>query len=155
MRIFKVEDREQAEKAAINEMFLNKKLKSDKKFENEFEEESDEKSDEEFDKESDKKSDKESDNKSNDKSGQNNQAKIGLTAICSIVYTREKLIRSLNGKVVVPKQWWSIDKIITTLTYHQKDKRLQSLYRRFKRFAFNTLLKESDKLSGQLPGALT
>ncbi len=128
-------------------MFLNKELESDKESEDEFEEESDKESDEE----SDDKSDEEFD----DEVGQNNQARIGLTATCSIIHARKKLIRILNGEVVVPKQQWDIDKILTTLTYHRKDKRLQSSYQRFKRFAFNTLLKKSDKSSGQLLGALT
>lgn len=139
----------------MNEMLLNKELESNKESENEFEEETDEKSDEEFDEESDNESDDISDNESNNKSGQNNQVRMGLTAICSTIHAREKLVKILNGETVIPKQRWAIDKIFTTLTYHQKDKRLQSLYPRFKTFVFNTLLKESDKLSTQLPDALT
>ena len=79
----------------------------------------------------------------------------GLIATSSTSYAREKLIRILNGDVLVPKQRWGIDKILATLTYHRKDKRLRLFYRQFKQFAFCTLLQESDRTSGQLPGALT
>lgn len=103
-------------------MFLNKELEFDKKSEDEFEEGSDEKSDEESDNESDEESneesDEESDKESEDKSRQNNEARVGLTATCSTIYAREKLVRILNGKTVIPKQRWGIDKILATLTYY-------------------------------------
>lgn len=151
--------REKAEEVAVNEIFLNEELGFKNESEDEFEKESDKKSDKEFNEKSDDKSDKKSDNKSDweldDKSEQNNQARLGLTATHSTIYTRKKLVKILNGEAVVPKQQWDIDKILISLTYYQKDKRLQSLYQRFKRFAFNSLLKEFDKLSDQLPGILT
>lgn len=109
--------RKQAEKAIINEMFLNEELESDKESEEEFEEEADEESDEKSDEESDEKSNEKSDEESNenfdnksdekfeDKSGQNNQARVSLIATCSIIHAREKLVRIVNGEVVVSKQW--------------------------------------------------
>lgn len=74
---------------------------------------------------------------------------------CSTNYAREKLVRILNGDVVVPKQRWGIDRILATLTYHRKDQRLRSSYRQFKQFAYQTLFEESDASSGQFPHALT
>ena len=151
--------REQAEEAAANKMFLNKKLESEKESEEEFDEESVKESNKESDNmsddKSDEESDEESDDKPDDKSEQNNKARVDLTATCSTVHAREKLVRILNSKAMVPKQRWDIDRILTTLTFHQKNKRLRSLYRKFKKFAFSTLLEESDKSSGQLPGALS
>lgn len=81
-------------------MFLNEELRFDKKLNEESVEESDEKSDDKSDDESDKKSD----DKLNDESEQNNQVKVDLTATCSTIYSREKLIKILNGKVLIPKQ---------------------------------------------------
>lgn len=151
--------REQAEEAAANEMFLNKKLKSEKESDKEFDKESVEESDEESDNMSDdtfdEESDEKSDDKPDDKSEQNNKARVGLTATCSTIHAREKLVGILNREAMLPKHRWGIDRILTTLTFHRKDKRLRSSYRKFKKFAFSTLLEESDKSSGQLPGALS
>ena len=38
-------------------------------------------------------------------------------------YTREKLVRILNGDTPVPKQRWGMHRILATLTYHRKDPR--------------------------------
>lgn len=136
-------------------MFLDQDLESDNKSNDEFDDESDDKSDNE----SDDKSDNKSNDKSNKTSDQNNKgpARTGFIPACSTTYAREKLVRILSGEAVVPKQRWGIDKILITLTYHRKDKRLSSLYQKFKRFAFSTLLQESNKslASGRLPDALT
>lgn len=59
---------------------------------------------------------------------------------CNSSYAREKLIKILKGEVVVPKQRWGIDRILATLSYQRKDPRLRSSYRRFKQFAYHTLL---------------
>ena len=126
--------KEQAEKAAANEMFLNKELE----FDEESDEESIEKFDKKFDDESNNGFNEESNDKPDDESEQNNQARVGLTAICSTIHARKKLVRIFNGEVMVPKQQWDINRIFTTLTYHQKNKRLQSSYWRFTRFAFST-----------------
>lgn len=146
---------EQAAEAAANQVFLDQDLESDNESDDEFDDESDDESDNESDDKSDDKSDDESDKTSD----QNNKgpARTGFIPACSTTYAREKLVRILSGEAVVPKQRWGIDKILTTLTYHRKDKRLSSSYRKFKRFAFSTLLQESDKssASGRLPGALT
>lgn len=89
--------REQAEKTAANEMFLNKKLESEEESNEEFDKESVEECDEESDNMSDDKSHEESDEKSDDKpddkSEQNNKARVDLTAICSTIHAREKLVR--------------------------------------------------------------
>ena len=99
--------KEQAEEAAANEMFLNKKLESEEESDKEFDKESIEESNEESnniaDNKSDKESDKKSDDKPNNKSEQNNKARVGLTATCSIIHTKKKLVRILNDKTIVPK----------------------------------------------------
>lgn len=114
--------REQAEEVAANEMFLNKELESEEESDEEFDEESveefDEESDNKSDDKSDEESDEESDDKSDDESEQNNKARVGLTATCSTIHARKKLVRILNGKTIVPKQRWGIDRIFTTLTFH-------------------------------------
>lgn len=83
------------------------------------------------------------------------QSQNGLLSSCHTNYAREKLVQILNGEVLLPKQRWGIDRILATLTYHRKDKRLHSSYRQFKQFAYYTIFKEADKSSGQLPGVLT
>ncbi len=122
------------------------------------------KSDNESNEESDEESDEESEDKSDDKSGKvsdkvsdKGPARVGFIPACSTTYAREKLVRILSREVVMTKQQWDIDRILTTLTYYWKDKQLSSLYQKFKRFAFSTLLQESDKASasGQLSRVLT
>lgn len=102
--------REQAKETAANKILLNKKLESkekfDKEFDKEFVKESNKESDNMSDDKSDKKFNEKSDNKSNDKSKQNNKAKVGLTATCSTIYTREKLVRIWSSKAIVSKQQW-------------------------------------------------
>lgn len=99
--------REQEKEAVANEMFLNQKFKYKEKFNEKFDGESIEKSDQESDNKSNNKSDKKYDKKSNDKADdkfkQNNKAKVDLTAIYSIIYTRKKPIRILNEKAMIPK----------------------------------------------------
>lgn len=147
--------------------------KSNNKSDEESDDESDGQPNDEYDDKSDNESnskefdeefDEESDNKSDDKSGKvsdkvsdKSPARARFIPACSTTYAREKLVRILNGEVVVPKQQWGIDRIFTTLTYHRKDKWLSSSYRKYKKFAFNTLLRESDKTStsGRLSGTLT
>ncbi len=126
---------EQVAEAENNQLFLDQDLDSD----DESDDESDEKSDDESDDES----------SASSKASEQNQGpvKVDMIATCRTIYAREKLVRILNGEVVVPKQRWGIDRILTTLTYHRKDKRLSSSYRKFKKFAFSTLLRESDKSS--------
>ena len=38
-------------------------------------------------------------------------------------YAKEKLVKILAGEVPIPKQRWSLRKILATLLYHRKDKR--------------------------------
>lgn len=68
-------------------------------------------------------------------------------------YAKEKLIRILSGQVVIPQQHWGLDKILMTLVYHRKDKRLQTPFRQFKKFAYETMLVES-RSSGPWSSAL-
>ena len=74
---------------------------------------------------------------------------------CKTTHAKEKLVRILSGEAKVPKQWWGIERILATLTYHREDKRLRSAYRQFKRFAYKTMLEESDKSEGRWPTLLT
>lgn len=88
-------------------MSLNKELEfeeeSNKEFDGKSVEESDKESDNKSDDKSDKKSDKESDDKPNNEFEQNNKARVGLTATCSTIHTRKKLVRILNSKAMIPK----------------------------------------------------
>lgn len=43
-------------------------------------------------------------------------------------YTKEKLVQILGEEQFIPKQCWGFTKILTTLVYHQKDKRLCIAY---------------------------
>lgn len=89
-------------------MFLNDKLESEEKFEGEFDEESIKKSNEEFDNKFDDKShkkfDEKSDDKPDDKSKQNNKTRVDLTATYNTIHNKKKLVKILNGKVIVLKQ---------------------------------------------------
>lgn len=100
--------KKQAKEVAANEIFLNKELKSEEESDNEFDKESVEKFDEEFDNKSDDNSDEKSDkkfvDKPNDKSEQNNKARVDLITTYSTIHARKKLVKILNGKVIVPKQ---------------------------------------------------
>lgn len=69
-------------------------------------------------------------------------------------HAKEKLIRILEGDILIPKQRWGFNKILATLTYHRKDKRLRTAYRQFCTFAYHTLTFESGK-GGQWPKALS
>lgn len=66
----------------------------------------------------------------------------------------KKLIRILQGDALIPKQRWSLRKILATLVYHRKDPELQSFYRQFKAFSYQTMMSETRKACCW-PGALT
>lgn len=73
---------------------------------------------------------------------------------CSSTYALEKLIRILNGEAYVPRQRWSIDRILATLVTHRNEPRLSTANRQFKRFPYQTMIIETDKSFGRWPGAL-
>ena len=49
---------------------------------------------------------------------------------------KNKLIRILEGNALIPKQRWSLCKILATLVYHQKDEKLCSYLQEFRSFAY-------------------
>ena len=57
---------------------------------------------------------------------------------------KEKLIRILAGDVTIPKQRWSLCRILVTLVYHWKDLRLCSAFCQFSQFAYQTMMTESE-----------
>lgn len=63
-------------------------------------------------------------------------------------YAKEKLVKILAREVPIPKQRWSLCKILATLLYHRKDKRLCSAFRQFKAFAYQTMMTESEDADG-------
>lgn len=65
---------------------------------------------------------------------------------CRTPNARLKLIQILKDDAVVPKSW-GMEKMLATLVYHQKDKNLHTLYRQFKQFAYETMLKKSNSQS--------
>ena len=67
---------------------------------------------------------------------------------------KEKLIRILAGDVTIPKQRWSLRRILATLVYHRKDPRLCSAFRQFSQFAYQTIMTESEPKM-RWPGSLS
>lgn len=51
-------------------------------------------------------------------------------------YAKEKLVRILNGQLLILQQRWGIEKILKTLVHYRKDKYLQSTYCQFKKFSY-------------------
>lgn len=72
---------------------------------------------------------------------------------CNTENAELKLIRSLKVEVLVLKQRWRLEKNLATLVYHMKCQHLCTLYRQFKRFAYQTTSEETDQLAGPWPGA--
>lgn len=70
------------------------------------------------------KTDNESNNKSDEKFDkvfdQNNTplARTVFILAYNITYNRKKLVRILSREIVLPKQQWGINSILTTLTYY-------------------------------------
>lgn len=46
-------------------------------------------------------------------------------------YVKEKLVQILEGEVLIPKQRWSLCKILATLVFHWNDLHLCSAFRQF------------------------
>lgn len=67
---------------------------------------------------------------------------------------KEKLVWILNGKTLIPKQRWGIDKILATLVAHRDDKRLCITFILFRVFAYITIMRKSDHVKGQWSKAL-
>lgn len=51
-------------------------------------------------------------------------------------YAKEKLIKILVEEVLIPKQRWSLCKMLARLVYYQKNPRLCSAFCQFKSFAY-------------------
>ena len=69
-------------------------------------------------------------------------------------YAKKKLVKILAREVSILKQQWSFYKILTTLLYHQKDKRLCSAFWQFKAFHYQTLMTELEDTDGQWSSSL-
>ena len=69
------------------------------------------------------------------------------------IHAKNKLIQIFAGDSLIPKQRWSLRKILATLLYHRKDEKLCSHFRQFRSFAYQTMMTESAK-GGRWPGAL-
>lgn len=54
----------------------------------------------------------------------------------------------------IPRQRWEIGRILATLIHHHEDKKLRSAYRQFQKFAYQTLLVESEQSTGRWPAVL-
>lgn len=76
-------------------------------------------------------------------------------AISSTTHAKQKLVRILRGNICIPRQRWGLDKILKTLVIHRKDPQLRTAYRQFRTFAYQTMMKETDKEIGCWPGVLT
>lgn len=70
------------------------------------------------------------------------------------IKAQNKLIKILRGEALIPKQRWSLCKILATLTYHQKDGNLRLAYQQFRSFAYQSIMAESIE-GGHWPDALT
>ncbi|MCJ1464122.1 hypothetical protein MMC07_002735, partial [Pseudocyphellaria aurata] len=68
-------------------------------------------------------------------------------------FAKEKLIEILNGDALVPKQRWSLRKILATLMHHRTDKRLWRPFGQLRGFFCETMMKETRR-DGRWPGAL-
>lgn len=67
--------------------------------------------------------------------------------------SKEKLIRVLRGEEMLLQNRWGMDRILAILVHHRDDKRLNTAYRQFRRFAYYTIMIESRK-DGRWPKAL-
>ena len=68
-------------------------------------------------------------------------------------HAKEKLIKILAEEVLIPKQRWSLCKMLATLVYYRIDPRLCSAFRQFQSFAYQTIMTESEH-GGRWPGFL-
>lgn len=76
-------------------------------------------------------------------------------AISSTTHAKQKLVRILRGDIYIPRQRWELDKILKTLVIHRKDPQLRTAYRQFRTFAYQTMMKETDKEIRCWPSVLT
>lgn len=124
---FDIDEEESVGEAAANRAFLDKNLESDWDSDSDSESVNNPEADQ-----------PESHDSLSSKGSKASTRLKSLVATSSTSYAREKLIRILNGDILIPKQRWGMDRILASLTYHRKDKRLRLFYRQFKLFAFRT-----------------
>lgn len=76
-------------------------------------------------------------------------------AISSTIHAKQKLVQILRGDICIPRQRWGLDKILKTLVIHQKDPQLRTSYWQFRTFAYQTMMKETNKEIEYWLGVLT
>lgn len=75
----------------------------------------------------------EEENECEDDEGKRSSSWIDLG---NTLYAKEKFIQILTGEALVPKQRWSLCKILATLVYHPNDPHLRIAFCQFHSFAF-------------------
>lgn len=61
-----------------------------------------------------------------------------------LLHAKEKLIQILAEEVLIPKQRWSLCKILAMLVFYQNNLRLCPAFHQFQFFAFQTMLPKSE-----------
>lgn len=62
---------------------------------------------------------------------------------CTTENAKLKFIQILKIEILVPKQRWSLEKMLVTLVCHRKNLRLYASYCQFRQFAYQTIMQES------------
>ena len=60
-------------------------------------------------------------------------------------YAKKKLVKILAGDLPIPKQQWSLHRILATFVHYRKDQRLYSAFCQFCHFAYQTMMTESER----------